>query len=98
MVGYFSDNPSFAAGSPNLEKTGPQWALSGDERGTARGAGLLSIIVGENRTLVGDAIDVERMVAHDAAIIGADVPVADVIGHDDEDVRLLLLLLRRRGC
>src|SRR5262249_11011727 len=29
-------------------------------------------------------------------LLGADIPAADVIAHDDEDVRLLLLLLNRQ--
>ena len=80
----------------HFQKSGPQRALAGDEGGAAGGAGLLAVIVGEYRALIGDAVDVGRAIAHHAAIVGADVPVADVVGHDDEDVGLLLLL-RRRG-
>ena len=79
-------------GQADLEQPGPQRTLPGDERGAAGGAGLLPVIVGEDRAFVGDAVDVGRAVAHHAAIVGADVPVADVIAHDDEDVGLLLLL------
>src|SRR5262249_56709574 len=41
-------------------------ALAGDERGAAGGAGLLAVIVGEDRALGGDAVDVGRAVAHHA--------------------------------
>ena len=61
---------------------------------------LLAVIVGEQRALVGDAVDVGRAVAHHAAVVGADVPVADVVAHDDEDVRLwpaVPVRLRLRG-
>ena len=78
----------------DLQQSGAQRALAGDEGGAAGGTGLLAVIVGEDRALVGDAVDVGRVVAHHAAIVGADVPVADVIAHDDENVRLLLLLGR----
>ena len=69
--------------------------LAGDERGAPGGAGLLAVVVGEDRAFVGDAVDVGRAIAHHAAVVGADVPVADVVAHDDEDVRLLLLRERR---
>src|SRR5262249_43200490 len=41
----------------------------------------------------GDAVDVRRLVAHQAAAVGADVGYADVVAEDDEDVRLLAGLL-----
>ena len=92
------------SGQTHLQKSGAQRTLPGDERRAAGGAGLLSVIVGEDRALVGDAVDVGRAVTHHAAIVGADVPVADVIAHDDEDVWLLRLLREgwraysERGC
>jgi len=52
---------------------------------------LLAVIVGENRPIISDAVDVGCAIAHLASIIGADVPIADIVGHDDEDIRLLLL-------
>src|SRR5262249_29355276 len=55
-------------------------------------AGLLGVAVGEDRPLLGDAVDVGRAVAHHAAVVGADVPVADVVAPEDEDVRLLAVL------
>jgi hypothetical protein len=58
---------------------------------------LLTVIIGEDRALIRDAIDVGRAVAHHAAIVGADIPIADIIAHDNKDVRLLLLFLRQ-GC
>ena len=84
----------------HFQQAGAHRALAGDERGAASGAGLLAVIVGEDRAFIGDAVDVGRAIAHHAAIVGADVPVADIVAHDDEDVGLLLLLRgswRRRG-
>ena len=81
----------FRTRQPNFQKAGPHWALSGDKRSAAGRAGLLTVIVREDRTLVGETVDVGRAIAHHSAIVGADVPVADVIGHDDEDVGFLLL-------
>ena len=42
------------------------------------------------RTVVGDAIDIGRLVAHHAAVVGTGIEPANVIAPDDEDVRLVL--------
>jgi hypothetical protein len=44
----------------------------------------------------GKLIQVWRPAGHDATVIGADVEPADIIAHDDQDIRLLLLRMRRR--
>ena len=87
----------------DLEQSGTERRLAGDERGAPGGAGLLAVVVGEQRALAGDAIDVGRLVAHHALVVGAEVPVADVVAENDQDVgslagrrRLLRLRLRRR--
>src|ERR1044072_2540206 len=46
---------------------------------------------------MGDAVNIGRAIAHLAAVVGADVPVADIVAHDDKDVRLCLRLCRH-GC
>ena len=84
------------AGQPDLEQAGAEGRLAGDERGASRGAALLAVPVGEQRAFLRDAIDVGRLVAHHALVVGAEVPVADVVAPDDEDVGLLLLGARRR--
>ena len=53
----------------------------------------MRVIVGEQHTLFGDAIDVRRAVAHHPHIVGADVRPTDVITPDDEDVGLFVLRL-----
>jgi hypothetical protein len=45
--------------------------------------------------LFGDAVNIGRFEAHHAMAVGADIPHADVITHDDEDVGLLGLLCCR---
>ena len=80
--------PFLGAGQADLEQAGAEAGLAGDERGTPGRAGLLGVVVGEDRTFLGDAVDVGRAVAHHAAVVGADVPVADVVTEDDEDVGL----------
>src|SRR6267378_2420913 len=95
----FSRQSFFRPRQAHFQESGPQWTLSSDECGAARGAGLLSIIVGEYRALVCDAIDVWRAIPHHAAVVGTDVPVPDIVGHDDKNVGLLRLLGNgRRAC
>ena len=73
----------------DLGQAGSDGGLSGDEGGTARGAGLLAVPVGEKRALFGDAVDVGRPVTHHAQIVGADVELPDIVTPDDEDIRFL---------
>src|SRR5262249_6481051 len=80
--------PLLGAGQADLEQAGAEGTLPGDECSPASGAGLLSVAVGEDCPLLGDAVDVGRTVTHHAAVVGAKVPVADVVAPDDEDVRL----------
>ncbi len=85
-------------GQPDLQEAGAHRALAGDEGGAAGGAGLLAVVVGEEPALLGQPVDVGGAVAHLAAVVGGDVPVADVVAHDDEDVRLGGVLRQdRRG-
>ncbi|MNN53542.1 hypothetical protein D3C81_1683060 [compost metagenome] len=71
------------------EQAGAERVFAEDEGGTAGGAGLLAIGVGEQRTLFGDAVDVRRLVTHHPLVVGADVVVADVVAEDHQDVRFV---------
>ena len=77
----------------DLGEAGADGRLPGDERRAAGGAALLAVPVGEERAFLRDAVDVRRLVAHHALVVGADVEAADVVAPDDEDVGLL----RRRS-
>ena len=68
--------------------------LAGDEVRPPGGAARLGVVVREPHALGGELVEVRRLAGHDALMVGADVEPADVVAHDDEDVRLLLL---RRG-
>ena len=57
--------------------------------GASGGETPLAVPIGEQRAFLRDAIDIRGVVAHHPAVVGADIPVADVIAPDDEDVRLL---------
>ena len=82
----------------DLEKTGAEAGLAGDERGAPGGAGLLRVMVGEDRAFLRDAVDIRRAVAHHAAVVGADIPQPDVITEDDEDVGLPAAGAAGAGC
>src|SRR4029453_1073427 len=77
------------AGQSNLEHAGAETRLTGDETRASGGAALLTIPIREQRAFLGDAVKVWRLVAHHALVVGAEVPVANVIAPDDEDVGLL---------
>ena len=60
---------------------------AGHERGPPRGAARLAIPVGENGTLLGDAIDVRgRMAEVRATTIAPEVTPTGVVGHQHDDV------------
>ena len=96
MVGSSAGIPSGAPGRPTLVspvRIGDWPVMKAARPG---GAALLAVPVGEQRTLGGDAVDVGRLVAHHAVVVGADVELADVVAPDDDDVRLLRVLRRSR--
>ena len=77
------------AGEADLGQPGADAVLAGEERRAAGGAALLAVVVQEANAFLGDAVDVGRLVAHQAVAVGADVGDADVVAEDDEDVRFL---------
>src|SRR6185369_347743 len=72
---------------PDLGEARADGRLSGDERRAAGGATLLAVPVGEDRSFLADAVDVGRLVAHHAHVVGANVELADVVAPDDKNVR-----------
>ena len=85
------------ARQPYLGEAGADRHLPGDEGGPPSGAGLLAVIIGETHALSRNAVDVGRLVAHHGAAVVAEVPVADVIAHDDQNVGLVLRPSAGRG-
>jgi hypothetical protein len=77
------------AGQADLGQAGTDGVLTGDEARAAGCAALLAVPVGEGRPFLRDAINVGRLVAHHAFAVMADVPIADVVAPDDEDVRFV---------
>jgi hypothetical protein len=78
------------AGQADLGEASADRRLSCDERRAAGCAALLTVKIGEHRAFSGDAVNVGRAIAHDAEIVAADVEPADVVRHDEQDVRLAL--------
>ncbi len=76
------------AGKTDLGEAGAQAALAGDERRAPGGAALLGIGVGEDHAFLGDAVDVGRLVAHQAHGVATEVRLADVVAPHDQDIRL----------
>ena len=68
--------------------------LAGDEVRAARRATCLGVIVGEPHAFLGELAQVRGLAGHDALVVGLDVKPSDVIAHDEEDVRFLVLRLR----
>src|SRR5262249_20122035 len=58
-------------------------------------ATLLRVVVGEHHSLMRDAVDVRRAIAHHAERVGADVRLADVVASEHDDVGLLAAGRRR---
>ena len=77
------------SGQTHLRKSGTQRRLSGDERGAACRTTLLGIVVGEHHAFASDTVYIRRAIAHHTERIGADIGLADIVAHDDEDVGLL---------
>ena len=90
--------PFVRARQADLGQAGADGRLPGDERGASGGATLLPVPVGEQRAFLGDAVDVRRLVAHHALVVGAEVEPADVVAPDDQDVRFLVLRLQWSAC
>ena len=71
--------------------------FAGDEVRPTRGAARLGIVVGEPHAFRGEPVEVRRPAGHDALVVDADVGPADVVAHDEDDVRLFLLRPGLRG-
>ncbi len=78
-------------------QAGADGELAGDEVGAAGGAAGLGVVGVEDRPLVGELLEVGVGLLHDAAVVGVDVHPADVVAHDEEDVRLVAGRARRGG-
>src|SRR5262245_60474607 len=89
--------PAFLrTGQSDFRHAGADRHVATDERRAPSGAALLAIVVGERKAFPRQPIDIRRLIAHHAAVVVADVPGADVVAPDDEDVGFIVR--RLRGC
>ena len=77
------------AGLADRGKAGADRQFAGDEVGASCRAARLGVVVGEAHAFGGELVEVWRPARHDALVVGADVEPADVIAHDEDDVRPL---------
>jgi hypothetical protein len=70
--------------------------LAGNEGRAPCGAALLSIVVSKDRTFIGYAINIGRLITHLTHAIATDIPDSNIITPDDEDIRLVSSV--RGGC
>ena len=87
-----------AAGQLRRDHAGAQRMHPGKEGIATRRAALLGVVVGEHRAFLADLVDVRRLSDHQATMIDARLHPADVVAHDEEDVRLLSRSLRLSLC
>ena len=87
----------WTAGQLRRDHAGAQRMHAGKEGVATRRAALLGVVVGEHRAFLADLVDVRRLSDHQATMIDARLHPADVIAHDEEDVRFLTLSLGLRG-
>ena len=85
----FRRNADLGARLADRGHAGADGQFAGDEVRPARRAACLGVIVGEQHALLGKLVEMRRPAGHHAAMVGADVPHADVVAHDEDDVGLL---------
>jgi hypothetical protein len=70
----------------HLTESGSKHALARNKRRSAGGTTLLTIVVGEHYALVGNTVDVGRLVSNQTPGVGANVALPNIVAPDDENV------------
>src|SRR5262245_11836111 len=106
-VWVLGPHAEFGPREPNLGQARAQATLAGYERRAACRAALLAVIVGEEHSFFGNAVDVGRAIPHQTPRVDTEVGLPDVVPPENQEVRFLVrrhhtLLLRwthaTRGC
>src|SRR5215472_1791523 len=87
--GIFRRKTLLRSGQAHFRQPCSDWALSRDERRTASSATLLPVEVCKYRSFLPDAVDVRSAVSHDTHVVRTDIEPADVVRHDEENIRFL---------
>jgi hypothetical protein len=88
----FGFDAKHGARRADLGEPGADRRLAGNECGATGGAALLAIEIGEHRAFLRNAIEIGCTVAHNAVVIATEIKPANVIGHDEQNVRPALSL------
>src|SRR5207244_3035567 len=78
-----------SAGQADFGQAGAERILASDECGTSGSAALLAVIISESNAFFSNAVNVGSLVSHHASAEVTDIPHADVIAPENQDVRLL---------
>ena len=78
-----------SAGHPHLGQAGADRRLARDKRGAPRGTTLLPVVIGEFGTFSSDAINIRCLITHHAHVVGRQIPEADIVTPDHENVRAI---------
>src|SRR5271154_3076637 len=84
----FRFDADIGPGHADLCQAGADRVLAGYECRPPGGAALLAVVVCEGCTFVANAVDVGGPITHLPAAVVTDVPPADVVAPQDDDVRL----------
>src|SRR5262249_7322899 len=85
----------WSSGLSDCRKAGAKWQFASDEVRPSGGATGFRIIIGEAHSLGGQAVEIGCPSRHDTLVIDLNIGPPDVVAHDDNDIRSLLLCLRR---
>ena len=91
-------HPDGRAGLTDRRHSRADRKLAGDEVRATRRAACFGVVVGEPHAFGGQPVEVGRSAGHQALVVRANVEPADVVAHDEDDVRLLGRGLGRGRC
>ena len=80
----------FRARQADFQQARSKGTLAGNESRSSCGTTVLAVAIGKQDSVVGDAVDVRRVVSHRAPVVGTDVKIADVVAPDHQDVGFVL--------
>src|SRR5436190_20355989 len=84
----FRLKPHRRTGHSDFGQASAERVLAGDKCRASCGATLLAVIVSESAPFIRNTVDIRGSIAHHAATEIADIPCADVITPENQDIRL----------
>ena len=74
------------AGLTHCGHPGADRQLAGDECSASCCAARLGIVISEAHALGGELVEVRRPAGHHALVVCTDVPIADIVAHNHNDI------------